>query len=141
MLDSIAQALLHDSSDVTSYATVHLTHSGVDGPAARNVSTSRVEFGPELKTRAMPRKYPDEFRISAIALVRAGFSAKRACHVLGVSRQGYYRCRHRPMSPTMMRREWPTALIRQVHAESRRTYGSRRVRAELIQGRGIGVSE
>ena len=41
----------------------------------------------------------------------------------------------------MMRREWLTALIRQVHAESRGTYGSRRVRAELIQGRGIGVSE
>jgi len=45
------------------------------------------------------------------------------------------------MSPTMMRREWLTALITQVHAESRGTYGSRRVRAELIQGRGIGVSE
>lgn len=75
------------------------------------------------------------------ALVDSGFSAKQACRVLGVSRQGYYRYRHRPMSPTMMRREWLTALIRQVHAESRGTYGSRRVRAELIQGRGIGVSE
>ena len=45
------------------------------------------------------------------------------------------------MSPTMMRREWLTALITQVHAESRRTYRSRRVRDELIQGRGIGVGE
>ena len=45
------------------------------------------------------------------------------------------------MSPTMMRREWLTALIRQVHPESHGTHGSRRVRAELIQGRGIGVSE
>lgn len=41
----------------------------------------------------------------------------------------------------MMRREWFSALIRHVHAKSRGTYGSRRVRAELIQGRGIGVSE
>jgi len=45
------------------------------------------------------------------------------------------------MSPTMMRREWLTALITQVYGESRGTYGSRRVRAELIQRRGIGVSE
>lgn len=74
-------------------------------------------------------------------LVDAGFSVKVCCKVLGVSRQGYYRYRQRPMSPTMMRREWLTALITQVHAESRGTYGSRRVRAELIQGRGIGVSE
>lgn len=41
----------------------------------------------------------------------------------------------------MMRREWLTAGITAVHAESRGTYGSSRVRAELVQGRGIGVSE
>ncbi len=75
------------------------------------------------------------------ALLDAGFTTKRVCHVLGVSRQGYYAYRRRPMSPTAMRREWLTALITQVHAESRGTYGSRRVRAELLQGRGIGVSE
>jgi putative transposase len=75
------------------------------------------------------------------ALIDAGFSVKVCCKVLGVSRQGYYRYRRLPMSATMMRREWLTALIAQVHAESRGTYGSRRVRAELIQGRGIGVSE
>lgn len=45
------------------------------------------------------------------------------------------------MSLTIIRHEWLTALIRQVHAESRGTYASRRVRAELILGRGIRVSE
>lgn len=75
------------------------------------------------------------------ALVDSGFTTKRVCQVLGVSRQGYYRYRRRPMSATMMRREWLTALITQVHADSRGTYGSRRVRAELVQGHGIGVSE
>ena len=53
------------------------------------------------------------------ALVDAGFSVKVCCKVLRVSRQGYYRYRRRPMSETMMRREWLTALIAQVHAESR----------------------
>lgn len=75
------------------------------------------------------------------ALVDSGFTAKRAYHVLGVSRQGYYAHRRRPMSLTMRRREWLTAVIRQVHGESRGTYGSLRARAELIQGGGIGVSE
>jgi len=54
-------------------------------------------------------------------LVDAGFSFKICCRVLGVSRQGYYRYRRQPMSVAMMRREWLTALITQVHAESRGT--------------------
>jgi putative transposase len=44
------------------------------------------------------------------------------------------------MSPTMIRRQWLTGLIREVHAGSRGTYGSRRVHAELTKGRGIYVS-
>lgn len=73
-------------------------------------------------------------------LVAAGFSVQRCCAVLGVSQQGYYAYRRRPLSRTMMRREWLTALIREVHADSRGTYGSRRVHAELTRGRGVHVS-
>jgi putative transposase len=73
-------------------------------------------------------------------LVDAGFSVQQCCRVLNVSSQGYYDYRRRPMSPTMMRREWLTALIREVHVASRGTYGSRRVHAELNKGRGIEVS-
>ena len=40
-----------------------------------------------------------------------------------------------------MRREWLTALIKEVYAESRGTYGSRRVHAELTKGRDVWVSE
>ena len=39
-----------------------------------------------------------------------------------------------------MRREWLTALIKEVHAASRGSNGSRRVHAELTKGRGIHVS-
>ena len=56
-------------------------------------------------------------------LVDAGFSVQRCCQVLEVSSQGYYAYRRRPLSPTKMRREWLTALIREVHADSRGTYG------------------
>jgi putative transposase len=45
------------------------------------------------------------------------------------------------MSPTQMRRQWLTGLIREVHAASRQTYGSRRVHAELTLGMGVRVSE
>jgi hypothetical protein len=38
---------------------------------------------------------------------------------------GYYKYKHRPMAPTQMRRVWLTNLIREVHAASRGTYGSR----------------
>lgn len=40
-----------------------------------------------------------------------------------------------------MRREWLTALIKEAHAASRGTYGSRRVHAELTKGRGVRVGE
>ena len=73
-------------------------------------------------------------------LVDAGFPVRTCCQILGVSSQGYYRYRRRPMSKTMMRREWLTALIREIHADSRGTYGARRVHAELTIGRGISVS-
>jgi len=66
---------------------------------------------------------------------------KRCCRVLGVSSPGYYIYRNRPLAPTKMRREWLTALIKDVHAESRGTYGSRRVHAELTKGRDVWVSE
>ena len=66
---------------------------------------------------------------------------KRCCQVLGVSSPGYYIYRNRPLAPTKMRREWLTALIKDVHAESRGTYGSRRVHAELTKGRDVWVSE
>lgn len=73
-------------------------------------------------------------------LVDAGFSVKKCCEVLGISSAGYYLAKTRPMSATMIRREWLTGLIREIHADSRGTYGSRRVHAELTKGRGVHVS-
>ena len=74
------------------------------------------------------------------ALVDAGHPVKVSCRVLGVSSPGYYQYKTRPMSPTKMRRQWLTGLIREVHDASRKTYGSRRVHAELTRGMGIAVS-
>ena len=65
---------------------------------------------------------------------------KQCARVLGVSSQGYYKYRLRPLAPTKMRREWLTGIIRDVHVASRGTYGYRRVHAELTQAHGVFVS-
>lgn len=65
---------------------------------------------------------------------------KQCARVLGVSSQGYYKYRLRPLAPTKMRREWLTGIIREVHVASRGTYGYRRVHAELTQAHGFLVS-
>ncbi len=73
-------------------------------------------------------------------LVDAGIPVETCCRVLGVSRQGYYRYRRRPMSPTQMRRQWLTGLIREIHVASRGTYGYRRIHAELTMGMNVTCS-
>jgi transposase InsO family protein len=51
----------------------------------------------------------------------------------------YYAWRCRPLSARAVRHAWLTNLIRDVHAASRATYGSRRVHAELRLGRAVVV--
>jgi putative transposase len=62
------------------------------------------------------------------------------CHVLQVSRSGYYAWVRRPPSERAQRQQKLTGLIRQVHAEIRQTYGSPRVTIEL-QAQGEWVCE
>lgn len=64
---------------------------------------------------------------------------RTACRVLGVSESGYYEWRKRPASARSVRHAWLREIIARVHADSRKTYGSRRVHAELTLGRGIRV--
>jgi len=63
-----------------------------------------------------------------------------ACRVLGVSESGYHAWKTRPPSERSIRHARLTDLIVQVHADSRQTYGARRVHAELTLGHGIQVS-
>jgi putative transposase len=68
-----------------------------------------------------------------------GLSVQVARRVLGVPESGYDARRNRPPSARTLRRVWLTDRIREVHRASRGTYGARRVRAELVLGRGIAV--
>lgn len=68
-----------------------------------------------------------------------GLPAQVACRVLGVSESGYYRWLAAPPSERSVRHAWLTDVIRQVHVDSRGTYSTRRVHAELTLGHGLAV--
>ena len=55
------------------------------------------------------------------------------CQVLHVSRSGYYAWATRPPGAGAQRREKLIRQIRQVHEQSMQTYGSPRIRAELVE--------
>jgi len=63
---------------------------------------------------------------------RSGFGVKKMCQVMAVSRSGYYAWSGRPPSRRQVASERLLAVIRDVHHESRGTYGSPRIQAELV---------
>jgi putative transposase len=63
-----------------------------------------------------------------------------ACRVLEVSRSGYYDWISRPASPRHHENELLLKHIKQIHADSRETYGSPRVHAEMTLGLGLLVN-
>jgi putative transposase len=60
--------------------------------------------------------------------------------LLGVSRSGYYEWNSRPPSPRDEDNELLLKYIKRIHAESRGSYGSPRIHAELTLGLGLGLA-
>ena len=63
-----------------------------------------------------------------------------ACRVLGVSRSGYYEWNGRPESHRSLENRDLLKEIMEIHGESRGTYGSPRIAAELRLGKGMEVN-
>ena len=60
-----------------------------------------------------------------------GHGLKFCCRLLGVAPSGFFRWRSKPPSARDIRRAWLGDLIVRIWESSRRTYGKRRIRAEL----------
>lgn len=63
-----------------------------------------------------------------------------ASRVLNIPGSGYYDWLGRPESPRALRNKEVTKMIAEIHADSRGSYGSPRVHAELRLGLGIEVT-
>jgi len=68
-----------------------------------------------------------------IADYREEFEITVMCRVLAVSRSGYYAWRKRPTSPRKMADQELSQQIKEIHQQSRQTYGSPRIQAELAE--------
>jgi putative transposase len=66
-----------------------------------------------------------------------GLPVQLPCRALRVSESGYWAQHDRPPSARSIRHALLTELIRQVHLDSRGTYGARRIQAELTLGHGL----
>jgi putative transposase len=75
-------------------------------------------------------------RFAFIQEHRTEFPVALMCDILSVSRSGFYAWLDRPASKRQQRRQELLAAIRQVHQDSRQTYGSPRVHRQL-QGQGV----
>jgi putative transposase len=74
-----------------------------------------------------------------IAAQAVQHAVRQLCRVLGVSRSGYFAWRTRPTATRVRTDRLLTEQIRQIHAHSRQTYGSPRVRAALRErGEAVG---
>jgi putative transposase len=69
-------------------------------------------------------------------LAREGHGAKRCCRMLRVAASGFFRWRAAPPTARSIRRALLSDVITEIHQRSRRTYGWRRIRAELADGYG-----
>src|SRR5581483_10604672 len=98
-----------------------------------------------LHRRASPRPYRPGNRAEFEALfefVRANQDTLPAgvmCRLLGVSLSGFYSWRTRALSAHARRDIELAALIHGIYERSHRTYGSRRVHAELREAFGVHV--
>jgi len=70
-------------------------------------------------------------RYGFIEAHRNDYAIKMMCRVLGVSRSGYYAWRSRPPSSRAQANQELLKHIKLVHQDSRQTYGSPRIHAEL----------
>ena len=76
---------------------------------------------------------PKEIYPIVEALGAEGHGLKASCRLLGVSGSGFFHWRGRPLSARAVRRAWLADVVTEIWEWSRRTYGWRRIQAELAE--------
>lgn len=109
--------------------------------ARRRINALEAELAAERRAKELLKEaVPPKGRFAIIkVMVTESHSIKVSCRVLEVTESGFYAWRKRAPSERAIRHAWLTDLITKAHADSRGTYGARRVHAELTIGRGIVV--
>ena len=67
------------------------------------------------------------------ALGAEGHGLKASCRLLGVSASGFFHWRDKPLPARAVRRAWLADAVAEIWERSRRTYGWRRIQAELTE--------
>lgn len=145
---SIAESCLHrwKRQDLIDRGLQTLSPAAVESAALAEARSRIAELENEVKilrkaAAAVEQVVPPKVRFALVAeLAVEGVPVKQACLALGVSRSGFYDARMRPPLARAIRHAWLTDQITAIHQASRQTYGSPRVRAELVQGQGVVVS-
>lgn len=145
---SIAESCLHrwKRQDLIDRGLQTLGPAAVESAALAEARSRIAELENEVKilrraAAAVEQVVPPKVRFALVAeLAVEGVPVKQACLALGVSRSGFYDARMRPPSARAIRHAWLTDQITAIHQASRQTYGSPRVRAELVHGHGVVVS-
>ncbi|MCU1399511.1 MAG: hypothetical protein JWN62_2620 [Acidimicrobiales bacterium] len=109
--------------------------------ARKRISELEVELAATRRANELLNEVvPPEERFEIVAtMVSEGFPIQVSCRVLEVAESSYYGWRSRKPSIRSLRHTWASEIIRQVHTESRGTYGARRVHAEMILGRNLTI--
>jgi transposase InsO family protein len=144
----IAESGLHrwKSQDLLDRGVKTPSREQVESAALAAAQARIAELETEVKilrkaAAAVEQVVPPKARFALVAeLATEGVGVEQACLALGVSRSGFYDARTRPPSARTIRQAWLTDQIAAVHEASRQTYGSPRVRAELVHGLGVVVS-
>ena len=79
-------------------------------------------------------------KFSFIHAEKASFPVAALCRVLGVTRQGYYAFVKRPPSSRVVEEDRLRERLKQLHVESRQTYGSPRM-LRALRAEGVRVSK
>ena len=76
---------------------------------------------------------PEDLYPIVEALGAEGHGLKASCRLLGVSASGLFHWRDKPLPARAVRRAWLADAVAEIWERSRRTYGWRRIQAELTE--------